>query len=498
MSNTQETWGSRVGFIMAAVGSAIGLGNIWRFPYMVYENGGGAFLIPYMVALLTAGIPLLILEYGMGHKFRGSAPRIFTSISRKWEWIGWWQVLVAFVISLYYVAVVGWAISYVGFAVTQAWGTNTGEFFMNTFLNISDSPTNFGGMNWPVFGAILLAWGVCWVVLFSGVKAGIERASKFFMPVLFLLVLAIVGRVLFLPGAVQGVDWLFKPDFSALGKGSVWIAAYGQIFYTLGAGFSIMITYAGYLPKKSDVTNNAFLTVFINCGFSMLAGIMIFGVLGYMAAAKGVGISEVVSSGVGLCFVTIPQAINFMPMPKVLGTLFFCAIVVAGLSSQISICEACVAAIRDKFQISRRKAVSAYCITGILAGAVFASNAGLLVLDIVDHFVMNFGVLMTGLVEIVAMSWFFNLEGLRRHINAVSDFALGRWWNFSLKFVTPLLLGYMAIKNFIGDVTTPYGGYPQHALTMFGWSIAVGILLLGWLIQVTKNSDSLATAQREC
>ncbi|NJB69275.1 NSS family neurotransmitter:Na+ symporter [Desulfobaculum xiamenense] len=489
MTSNQETWGSRAGFILAAVGSCIGLGNIWRFPYMVYENGGGAFLIPYFVAMLTAGIPLLILEFAIGHKFEGSAPRIFASISRRWEWLGWWQVMVAFVISLYYVAVIGWAISYVWFAMTQAWGTDTGTFFMNTFLNVTDSPLNFGGMNWPVFGTIVLAWGACWGILFGGVQTGIERANKIFMPLLIILVLIIMGRVLFLPGAMEGLNWLFKPDFAALTKGSVWIAAYGQIFYTLGVGFAIMVTYASYLPKDSDVNNNAVMTVFIDGGFAILAGIMIFGVLGYMAAAKGVAVNEVVSSGVGLCFVTIPQAINFLPMPKVFGTLFFTAIVVAGISSQISICEACVAAIRDKFDISRKTAVTAYCLAGFAGSAIFACDGGLLVLDVVDHFINNFGVLMTGLVEITAMAWLFNIEDLRKHINAVSDFAIGRWWVFSLKFVTPLLLGYMAIQNLVGDIAKPYGGYPTAAVTVFGWSVVAGVVLLGWLIQTVKAYD---------
>lgn len=486
MSANQETWGSRAGFVLAAVGSAIGLGNIWRFPYMAYENGGGAFFIPYIIAMLTAGIPFLILEFAIGHRFQGSAPRIFSSISRKMEWLGWWQVLVAFVISLYYVAVVGWAISYVGFAFTQAWGTDTGTFFMKEFLNISDSPLHLGGMNWKIFGAIALAWSTAWLVLFSGVKSGLEKANKIFMPVLFLLVLTIVVRAIFLPGATEGLRFLFTPDFSALSKGSVWVAAYGQCFYSVGVGFAIMITYASYLPKDSDISNNAFITVLMDLGFSVLAGTMIFGVLGYMAAAKGVSVTEVVSSGVGLCFVTIPQAINLLPMPRVMGVLFFSAVTVAGLSSHISICEACVAALRQKFDISRKLAVSIYCCVGLVAGAAFASNAGLLILDIVDHFVMNFGVLMTGLVEIFFMAWFFDIEDMRRHINAVSDFSIGRWWNFSLKFATPLILGYIAVKNFIGDIAMPYGGYTQQSVTIFGWSVALGVLLVGWLIQTVK------------
>ncbi|MGS0730814.1 sodium-dependent transporter, partial [Shewanella sp. 0m-11] len=170
----------------------------------------------------------------------------------------------------------------------------------------------------------------------------------------------------FLPGAMEGLNYLFKPDFSMILDANVWSAAYGQIFFSLSVGFAIMLAYSSYLPKKSDINNNAFMTVLINCGFSTLSGIMIFAVLGYMAQEQAKPITDVVSSGVGLAFVTIPAAINILPIPYILGPLFFLALVVAGISSHISIIEAVVSAVIDKLAISRKKAALLVCGTGFV------------------------------------------------------------------------------------------------------------------------------------
>ncbi len=239
----REQWGTRIGFVLAAIGSAIGLGNIWRFPYMAYENGGGAFFIPYLFAMLTAGIPFIILEFGVGHKLQGSAPRIFSQLSQKWEWLGWWQILVSFTISIYYVAVLGWSISYFFLAFNQGWGAETKDFFFNTYLQLSGSPLEFGSIRWPIMAAVAGAWGICWFVLFNGVKKGIEAASKIFMPLLFVMILIITARAVTLDGAMEGLNWMFKPDFSTLLNFEVWMAAYGQIFFSLSIGFAIMLTY---------------------------------------------------------------------------------------------------------------------------------------------------------------------------------------------------------------------------------------------------------------
>lgn len=467
----RETWGSRSGFILAAVGSAIGLGNIWRFPYMAYDNGGGAFLIPYFVAMLIAGIPFMMLEFGLGHKFRGSAPRIFTSISKRWEWLGWWQVLVAFVIACYYVVVIAWAIDYFILSFTQGWTADPKGFFFGAFLGLTNSPLNLGDIQWKIFAASSFAWIVAFISVFTGVRGGIERANKIFMPLLFILVLIFIGRVITLDGASEGLNWLFRPDFSALTSGKVWSAAFGQIFYSLSLGFAIMLSYSSYLPKESDVSNNACMTVFINCGFSLLAGVMIFSVLGYMATQQGVPISSVAGGGVGLAFVTLPTAINLMPMPAFFGVLFFLALTFAGISSMISILEAVICAIIDKLEMPRKAAAILVCGAGFIISTAFTTGGGLLLLDIVDHFINNFGVLFGGLIEIILVGWFCDLEEMRTHINAVSDFSISSIWNICLRFITPLMLGIMVISNLITDLTKNYGNYSDTAIMLFGWLV---------------------------
>jgi len=484
----REQWGSRAGFILAAVGSAIGLGNIWRFPYMAYENGGGAFFIPYLFAMLTAGIPFMILEFSMGQKYRGSAPKTLGKIHAKFEWLGWFQVGVAALIAVYYVAVIGWAISYFGMSFTQSWGADTNAFFFGEYLQLGGehSPTALGSIQWKIAIAMLIAWGITYAAIVGGVKSGIERASKIMMPILFVMVVLLIARMVFLPGALDGVNYMFEPDFSKIWDVKVWAAAYGQIFFTLSIGFAIMLAYSSYLPEKSDITNNAFMTVLINCGFSILAGIMIFSVLGYMAQEQGKPLTEVVTAGVGLAFVTLPAAINLLPAPYILGPLFFFALVVAGLSSHISIMEAVTSAIMDKLNWSRKKAANIVIGVGLVVSMAFATNGGLLLLDLVDHFANNVGIMVGGLVEIVLMAWLLNkVADVRGYVNATSDFTIGQWFDVCLRFVTPVMLAIILATKLQTLFTEGYGGYD---LTL-GWVIIAALFVFGLIINATNRQQ---------
>ncbi|MCJ2375440.1 sodium-dependent transporter [Vibrio sp. ZSDZ34] len=487
----REQWGSRVGFILAAVGSAIGLGNIWRFPYMAYENGGGAFFIPYLFAMLTAGIPFMILEFSMGQKYRGSAPRTLAKINSKFEWLGWFQVGVAATIAVYYVAVIGWAISYFGMSFTQSWGTDTNAFFFGEYLQLGDnSPTSLGSIQWKIAGAMLIAWGITYTAVARGVKAGIERAAKIMMPVLFIMVLLLIARMAFLPGALNGVNYLFEPDFSKIWDVKVWAAAYGQIFFTLSIGFAIMLAYSSYLPEKSDITNNAFMTVLINCGFSILAGIMIFSVLGYMAEEQGKPLTEVVSAGVGLAFVTLPAAINLLPAPYILGPLFFFALVIAGLSSHISIMEAVTSAIIDKLKWTRKKAANVICGAGLIISMAFATNGGLLLLDLVDHFANNIGIVTGCLIEILLMTWLLKIADVREYVNKISDFNIGIWFDVCLRFITPVILAIIVATKFQTLLSDGYGGYAQFDLMLLGWGLMALLVTVGVVVNITSKKEA--------
>jgi neurotransmitter:Na+ symporter, NSS family len=486
----REQWGSRVGFILAAVGSAIGLGNIWRFPYQVFDNGGGAFLIPYFFALLTAGIPILILEFTIGHKMKGSAPLTFAKLNKKWEWLGWWQVFISFVISVYYVVIIGWAISYIGYSFTQAWGADTVGFFAGNYLGLTDGAFQLGGLRGPIVITTLIAWLISFVVLLAGVKDGIEKANKIFMPLLIVMLLIVLIRGITLPGAADGINMMFQPDFSKILDGRVWVAAYGQIFFTLSIAFAIMITYSSYLPKKADIVNNAFMTGLLNCGFSVLAGIAVFSIVGFMKYQAG-GELPARLSGVFLAFATIPEAINQLPaMQTLIGVLFFLCLTFAGLSSFISINEVVVSSFSEKFNITRKKTVVVFSIVGAAVSMIFATGAGLYILDIADRFINAFGITIAGLVEVIILSYMFKLSTLRGHFEPISDFKIGRWWEITLKVVTPLVLGISVIQNFYTEFTAPYGGYPVANLVAFGWIVALAAVVLGFVFAKSKWADA--------
>lgn len=488
----REQWGSRTGFVLAAVGSAIGLGNIWRFPYMAYENGGGAFFIPYLFAMLTAGIPFMILEFTMGHKFRGAAPKTLSKINSKFEWLGWFQVMIAAVIGVYYIAIIGWAISYVGLAVNQGWGTDPNAYFFGEYLQLGsdNSPSKLGSIQWHIAIPMIVAWGITFAAIFSGIKGGIERAGKIMMPVLFIMVIALIGRMIFLPGALDGLNYLFEPDFSKLTDPTVWAAAYGQIFFTLSVGFAIMLAYSSYLPEKSDISNNALMTVLINCGFSIVAGILIFSVLGYMAQEQGKASTDVVSAGVGLAFVTIPAAINLLPAPYILGPLFFLALVVAGLSSHISIIEAVTSAFIDKLKWSRKKAASIVCGVGLLVSLSFATNGGLLLLDLVDFFINNIALLASCLIELLLVGWLFKLADIREYANKISEVTIGVWFDLCIRFLSPIMIAIILANKIITTVTDGYGGYEISDLLTLGWGLIGAMLVIAIVINSKKSKEA--------
>ena len=476
-------WKSELGFILAAVGSAIGLGNIWRFSYMAYENGGGAFLIPYIVALLTAGIPLLLLEFGVGHERMGSATLAFAKISKRWEWLGWWAVIfVMFGIVLYYTVVIAWCLNFFVYSFDLSWGDDPNSFFFDEYLKVSDSPSTFGEIRTPIFFALVVIWGLNWAIVYRGVDKGIELANKIFMPLLFILTTVLVFWTLSLDGAMAGIKAYLTPDFSKLTEPKVWIDAYSQIFFTLSLGFGIMIAYASYLPEKTNITKNALITVILNSGFSIFAGFATFALLGYMAGQEGKDISDVVSQSIGLAFVAYPKAMTLLPGGNYFGAIFFFSLVVAGLSSSISIIEAFVSAVVDKFGVNRHKLITFICIAGFIGSVVFTTQAGLLWLDIVDHFITHYGLVVVGILECFLVGWFFNLDLIKKHVNKVSSIKLGAWWGFLIRYFVPTILFIILIGDLISEFKKPYGGYTWASVIVIGMDWLLATLVAAFFI----------------
>ncbi|MET9781745.1 sodium-dependent transporter [Nocardiopsis alba] len=498
----REQWGTRAGFLMAAIGSAIGLGNIWRFPYVAYDNGGGAFLIPYLIALLTAGIPLLILEYSIGHRYRSSAPLSYRRIYRPAEAIGWWQVAICFVIAVYYAVIVAWAIRYAGFSIGQQWGDDPNGFFFEEFLQISDTPGMVSGFVSGVAWPLIAVWVVVLGILALGVRKGIEKANKVFIPLLVVLFVLLVAQSLTLEGASEGLNALFTPDWSAMLDGGVWIAAYGQIFFSLSIGFAIMVTYASYLKRKTDLTGTALTAGFANSSFELLAGIGVFAALGFMAHSAGTGVDEVAASGIGLAFVAFPQIISTLPFGGALfGLLFFVSLVIAGITSLISIVQVIISAVQDRTGLARVPTVllvgGATAVASIL---LFPTHEGLYILDSFDHFINQYGIAMAGLVMILVFGWLVRrLPVFERHANAVSTIRLDRWWKVALGGITPILLGFMMWDSLRSELTSNYEDYPDQFLLVAGWGVAIGAIVFGIIVACFpwKRADAIARADAE-
>jgi NSS family neurotransmitter:Na+ symporter len=476
----REQWTGQVGFILSAIGSAVGLGNIWRFPGVAYENGGGAFLIPYLVALLTAGIPILFLDYAIGHRFRGSAPASLRRLGGRWlESLGWFQVMIAFVIALYYTVVIAWALSYFVFSFDLRWGDDPGGFLTGDYLQVSDPGLSFEFVP-SVLIPLVIVWAVTIAVLAAGVAKGVQRANVIFLPLLVVAFLILVVRALFLDGAADGLNALFTPEWAALGDPNVWIAAYSQIFFSLSIAFGIMITYASYRNRRANLTTPGLVVAFANSSFEILAGIGVFATLGFFAFQQGIAVGELEGlTGVGLSFVTFPAIVSQMPGGAIFGILFFGSLTMAGFTSLLSVLQVVSAGFQEKFGLTARQAaVRVGGTAAILSVLLFSTTTGLLALDVADQWANNIGIVASAVLTTVLVLWVLRRgPELRYHLNAVSTFKVGRLWILLVSVLVPVVLGYMLISRIWTLTVEGYADLPGWYLVSIGWGAILAIIV---------------------
>lgn len=479
----REQWSGQFGFLLAAIGSAVGLGNIWRFPGVAYTNGGGAFLIPYLVALLTAGIPILFLDYALGHRYRGSAPAVFRRLNKRVEPLGWFQTLIAFVITVYYAAIIAWAVSYVGFSVNLSWGDDPAGFLVGDFLKVSDPGVSLDLVP-GVMIPLIAVWVVVLIIMAAGVQKGLEKANKIFLPLLFVLFAGLVIRALTLPGSVDGLNALFTPDFAALAQPGVWISAYGQIFFSLSIAFGIMLTYASYLPRRANLGGTGLVAAFANSSFEILAGIGVFATLGFMASAENTTVAELDGiTGVGLSFITFPTVISQMPGGNIFGVLFFTSLVLAGLTSIISLLEVVTAAFQEKLGLSRIGAVMGVGgLSAVLSILLFSTTNGLNLLDVVDKYINEIGVVASAILMTLIVTYALRrLPTLQRHLNGISSIPIGGWWKLLVGVITPLALLVMLVTAATALAREGYDEYPTWFTNAFGWGVVAAVVVLAFV-----------------
>lgn len=491
MKDNRENWSARSGFIIAAIGSAVGLGNIWRFPYVAYENGGGAFVIPYLVAIFAAGLPLLFLDYAVGHKYRKAPPTAYKKLMNA-ESLGWWQVAVTLIIGIYYASVLSWAGSYMFYSIGQKWGADTEAFFFSSYLQNADG-LSFGFVP-ALFIGLVVVWAVVMFILYGGVRKGVELSNRIFMPLLIVLFTILVIQALRLPGAIDGVNAFFTPNWQAMADYKVWLAAFGHIFFSLSVGFGIMLTYASYLKKKTNLTGSGLVVALANSSFEILAGIGVFAALGFMAYSAGASVEDVVSGGIGLAFIAFPKIISSMGAGgDLFGFLFFASLTVAGITSMVSILQVPIQAFQDKLGWSHKKSVT--LIAGgsaIVSTLIFSSHSAITFVDIIDYFANNIGIVGGGLLSIILVSWFHRplLNQLKQHVNQYSSIKLGSGWSFLLTVITPLSLLVALALTCMDIVTKGYGGYPATTLWIVGGGTIAFFILVAVVLSNLKDHDS--------
>jgi NSS family neurotransmitter:Na+ symporter len=362
----RANFGSKLGIVLATAGSAVGLGNVWRFPYMTGENGGAVFIMIYVVCVLLLGIPCMISEFIIGRHAQSNTARAYRKVSggTAWSLIGYMGVLTGFLITGYYAVVSGWCLQYI-------WASLVGhlqgdpEYFRTYFTEFSSDPVK------PIFWTVIILL-ITYLVIEHGVRDGIERTSKLLMPTLFILLLVIVGASCMLPGADKGIEFLFKPDLGAINS-DVFLGALGQAFYSLSIAMGCICTYASYFTKSTNLTKSAVQISVIDCIVAILAGLMIF------PAAFSVGVNP--DSGPSLIFITLPnvfqQAFSAMPLVGyVISLLFFLLLSLAALTSLISLHEVSTAFFHEELMITRRKAAIIVTISTCVIGAFCSLSLG--------------------------------------------------------------------------------------------------------------------------
>ena len=487
MGKKRDTWASRSTFILAAIGSAVGLGNAWRFPGLAAKHGGGTFLLVYLVALFAMGIPLLMMETSIARKFRKGAIESMRGINKKAEFIGWAATSNAFVIVTYYSVVFAWVLLMVFCSVKFAGMTGNSEAASQLFFNVTETTGLISGISIPI--PVLLSVIAAWALIYLCIRDGASSVGKVvkytvFLPIILLLIMAVKGCMM--PGAMEGLRRFFIPDISAFADATLWIDAVGQVFYSLSIMMAIMFAYGSYLDTSSNLAEDCFIIALSDAAISVLSGIVMFSTMG------GVGMLDSISaSGIATAFIIYPQAIVNLTsigwVNALFGAIFYLMLVTLAIDSAFSIVEGVSASVADKFKLSPKKVTMGICAIASVISLVYATRACLAWLDIVDNWTNQFNLIIIGIMECIAIGWCFNLNKILDQINLNAEkIKMPKWWfTISIKFVSPICLSCLLAWN-IYTLFFVQGGqynadYPIWAELIAGWVVTVLVFLSGFI-----------------
>lgn len=441
MEKSRSNFTGSIGFIFAAASSAVGLGNLWRFPYLAAKYGGGIFLLVYLILAVTFGFALMITEIAIGRKTRLSPMEAFGSLNKKWKWLGKLTTLVPVLILPYYCVIGGWVTKYGAVMISGAVSQSADDNYFTSFISSTASP-----LIYFIIFALLVA-----VIIFLGVNKGIEKISKLLMPMLLVLTIILTVFVLTREGAGAGVAYYIKPDFANLSIKTV-LAALGQLFFSMSLAMGIMITYGSYVRREDNIEKSVRQIEMFDTLIAFLAGLMI---VPAVFAYSG-GDAEALGKGPSLMFVTLPKVFNEMPFGSVVGALFFILVFFAALTSAVSVMEAIVAGVDDKYKIGRKKAtviVFAYAAAiGILCSLGFGvlSNITIIgfgILDFLDF--MSNSVLMpiVGMLTCIVIGFVVKPSTVIEEVELNGKFKMKRFYTVMVKWIAPVCIFIILVSS---------------------------------------------------
>lgn len=444
MDKERVTFGSKIGVILATVGCAVGLGSIWRFPYMVGENGGGAFLLVFLICTALLGLPIMITEFFIGRHSRSNAAGAFKKLApgTQWKWIGYNGVLAAFLILGFYSVVSGWTLEYIWQALSGSLDGKTTEEFTTDFRAFSSSVVR------PIVWTVVFV-GLTHFIIASGVEKGIERASKVMMPALFFILIALCIRSVTLPGMEEGLAFFLEPDFSKI-TSSVVLSAMGQTFFSMSIGMGCLITYSSYFGKDTNLQATALQVIVLNTLVAVLAGIMVF------PAVFSFGIEP--TAGPELVFITLPNIFEQLPFGSLWSLVFFVLLALAALTSTISLHEVATAYIHEEYHLTRHQAAWVVSIGVSILGAIASLSfgvlreytiGGLIIFDALDYLTAKIMMPLGGMFICIFVGTRIEKRILKEELTnrGTIPFYFFNTYAFVVKYIAPIAIGLIFLNE---------------------------------------------------
>lgn len=474
----RDSWGDKTEYMLALIGYAVGIGNLWRFPYLCHRYGGGSFLIPYIIMLVLLGIPLFCLETSLGQLTKKGAPGAFAAMHSAFRGIGFAAMVLDLICSFYYNSIIMWILRYFFSSFTTGalpWSAcpvgvetccvhednSTMYYWYYETLGASNNITTVGGIDWYLFGTLIVAWVVCFLCMSRGVESS-GKVVYFTATFPYLLLVVLFFRGVTLPGAKEGILYYLTPKWSHLADPTVWRTAATQIFYSLGISFGSVVAYSSYNKSNNDCIRDGIVVTLINCGTSVFGGFVIFSLLGYRAHKTGVAFEEL-KSGPGLAFIAITDAISEMSVGPLWSILFFFMLFLLGLDSQFGMLESLLTSLKDEFtylnKIRKEFVSGGICLVLCILAIPMSFEGGLYIVDLLDMWSLSYPLLIVAFLEIVVVAWVYGVNKFCKDIKDMIGYEPNIYFKACWLVICPLVIAVLILSGIGLSIVE---GYPLY------------------------------------